>query len=196
MSCFVVSVVLAAQVVSSEARESYWLGRAAADSQTRVVLFQRGIDAAKRLLAAKADDPEGLFWLAANRGAHALERGKLVALGVLPEMERLLLQLDKIAPRFENAGAARTLGTIYSVAPPVISIGSRAKAKLAFDRALALAPDFLGNLALAAEFYEHQGETDRAVALAKKALSVPPPVGDPEASTWLALARRILEENS
>lgn len=189
-------MVLAVQAVSSEARESYWLARAASDRETREVLFQRGIEAAERLLAANANDPEGLFWLAANRGAHALERGKLVALGVLPEMERLLLSLDKVAPRFENAGAARTLGTIYSVAPPVISIGSRAKAKLAFERALALAPDFLGNLALAAEFYDDLGETDRAVALAKRALVVPPPQNDPEASVWLDLARRILEENS
>lgn len=189
-------VALSLQAPPSEARESYWQARASSDGAAREALFQRGIDAAERLLAANPSDPEGLFWLAANRGAHALERGKLVALGVLPEMERLLLTLDRVAPRFENAGAARTLGTIYSVAPPVISIGSRTKARVAFERALALAPDFLGNVALAAEFYDDSGDTDRAVALAKRALSVPPPLDDPEASKWLELARRILEDNS
>ncbi len=177
------------------ARAAYWAGRAAT-GKARQESFQRGIDAARAVLAEKPDDPEGLLWLAANLGAEALERGKISALPVIPKMVEVLDHLDRVAPGFENAAAARTLGHLYAVAPPVISVGDDAKARAAFERALALAPDFPGNLALAADFFDDEGDDERALELARRCLlTLPHFFRDPEAKEWRTIAERIVEDN-
>ena len=182
-------------VETGAARAAYWEGRAAS-GKARRDHFQRGVDAARAVLAEHPDDPEGLLWLAANLGAEALERGKLRALPVIPKMVELLNRLDRVAPSFENAAAARTLGHLYAVAPPVISVGSDAKARDHFERALALAPDFPGNLALAADFFDDEGDEERALELARRCLlTLPRFFRDPEAKEWLAMAERIVEDN-
>src|SRR4051812_28212068 len=94
------------------ARAAYVAGKRAKDSNQRRRFFEAGIQEARALLAVHPDDPEGLLWLAANLGLEALERGKLVALRVLPEIERLFLRLYSVAPDYDHAAAARALGRI------------------------------------------------------------------------------------
>jgi hypothetical protein len=190
------SLATGSEAPQSAARAAYWSGRSA-KGEARRASFLRGIDAARSVLAKSPDDPEALLWLAANLGAEALERGKLRALPVIPKMVALLEQLDRVAPTFENAAAARTLGHLYAVAPPIISVGSSSKARVAFERALALAPDFPGNLALAADFFDDQGEEERAVVLARQCLlTLPHFFRDPEAAEWRAIAERIIEDDA
>jgi hypothetical protein len=183
---------------SGSPRDSYRAGQRAKRSDERKKLFQEGITRAKAILAQRPEDPEGLFWLAVNLGAEALERGKLQALPVLPEMERLLLACHKAAPQYEHAGAARVLGRLYDKAPSVISIGSSAKARTWLERALALAPDFPGNLAFAADYLVRNDEETRAGQLARRCLQVLAKGGDfgPEADEWKTLAREVVEETS
>lgn len=177
-------------------RAAYWAGRAA-KGDARRESFQQGIDAARALLEKNPDDPEGLLWLAANLGAEALEHSKIQALPVIPKMVELLEKLDRVAPDYENAAAARTLGHLYFVAPPIISVGSNKKARVSFERALDLAPDFPGNLALAANFFDDQGDEERALTLAQHCLlTLPHFFKDPEAKEWRAIAERIVEDNT
>jgi hypothetical protein len=176
-------------------RKAYEAGRRAASKDEKRRHFTAGIQQARSRLAARPDDPDGLLWLAANLGADALVRGKLNALRVLPEMERLLLRLEEVAPEHEHAAAARTLGRLYHKAPPVISIGSDAKARVWFERALARAPGFPGNQALAADFFDDQGDDARARALARAVLSGPAAREvSPDAEEWREIATRILED--
>jgi hypothetical protein len=133
-----------------------------------------------------------LLWLAANLGAEALERGKLAALRVLDEMERLLLRLDAIAPLYDHAAAARTLARLYHKAPPFISIGSKDKARRYWDTALTRAGDYPANQVLAADFFADVGEDTRARDLVTQYLRHPVlPAENPEAREWQQIATRI-----
>jgi hypothetical protein len=177
------------------AREAYQAGQTARDSKTRRAFFTQGMDLAKARLASRTDDPEGLYWLAVNMGAEALERGKMSALPVVPRMERLLLTLDKVQPGFEQAGAARVLGRLYHQAPSVISVGSNTKAREFLLRALSIAPDHPGNLAFAADFLVDHGDKGQARRLAERCLQrLRQQDFGREGREWLELAQHVVEE--
>lgn len=184
----------AAEVLSP--REEHTLGRLEPQKAGRRAHFQAGIDAARALLATDPNDPEGLLWLAANLGDEALERGKFAALKVLPEMERLLLRLDVVDPAYDGAAASRVLGSLYSSAPSLISIGSGKKARAAFEKALALASQHPGNQALAAEFFYAKGPKQRALELARAVLQNPDLEKYPlDSSRWKQIAETIVRKS-
>jgi hypothetical protein len=177
------------------AHAAYQAGQAAPESRMRRALFSRGMELARARLANQANDPEGLYWLAVNMGAEALERGKLSALPVVPRMEQLLLTLDKAAPGFEQAGASRVLGRLYHQAPAVISVGSNAKARQFLLRAVSLAPDHPGNLAFAADFLVDHGDKVRARQFAERCLlRLRAQDFGRDAKEWTELARHVVEE--
>jgi TRAP transporter T-component len=176
------------------ARASYEAGRNSQDKATRERLFAQGMSIAKARLDGKPDDAEGLYWLAVNMGAHALERGKMSALPVVPRMEALLLRLDQVAPTYESAGAARVLGRLYHQAPAVISVGSNKEARRFLDRAIRLAPTHPGNLAFAADFQVSHGDRATARAYAERCLAgLAGKPWSPEEREWAELALAVLE---
>lgn len=170
-----------------------WIAGKRATGEDRRRHFADGMAHARALLSANPDDPEGLLWLAANLGSEALERGKLAALRVIPEMERLLLRLDARHPLYDHAAAARTLGVLYHKAPALISIGSNARARGWFERALQRAPKHPATLILAAEFFDDVGQEARARQLAEAYLAAPANETDsPDAPEWRRIAERIV----
>jgi hypothetical protein len=178
-------------------RAAYFAGKRAPTTAERKRQFGAGIEQARQRLAARPDDPEGLLWLAANMGAEALERGKLTALGVLGEMERLLLRLEAVAPTHDHAAAARTLARLYHKAPAFISIGSMKKARQYWEKALSRAGDYPPNLILAADFFDDDGQDERARALARRYLAHPVTVSEnPEAGEWMQIARDLLGDEA
>jgi tetratricopeptide (TPR) repeat protein len=180
---------------AESARAAYEAGKQAGDKDARERFFSEGMSLAKARLAAKPDDPEGLYWLAVNMGAHALERGKISALPVVPRMEALLLRLDQVAPRYEQAGAARVLGRLYHQAPAFISIGSNKQARRFLTRAVSLAPNHAGNLAFAADFLLDEGDKTTARDYARRSLALL--AGRSlswEEREWSGLAKSVLEE--
>jgi hypothetical protein len=183
---------LAASPDLATARGRYVAGKIASSSDEKAAQHEAGVALARARLAAKADDPDGLLWLAANLGAGALAKGKLTALRVVPELERTLLRLDAVAPHHEHAAAARALGRLYHQAPAVISVGSSGKARVWFERALALEPTFAGNQALAADFFADQGERERAQKLARAALAGAAGETGPDAEEWREIAQHVL----
>jgi hypothetical protein len=188
-----VSAMVSAQPVPRGSARAAWVaGKHATSSEERRRRFAEGVTAARALLAANPDDPEGLLWLSANLGSEALERGKLSALRVIPEMERLLLLLDAHHPLYDHAAAARTLGVLYSKAPALISIGSDRKARQYFEKALQRAGDYPPTQILAAEFFDDEGEHERARALARAYLAAPASEAEePDAAEWRRTAERI-----
>jgi hypothetical protein len=177
---------------SGAAQAAYFAGLRARGSDVRRRHFAAGIEAARARLRTDPRDPEGLLWLAANLGGQALEKGKLFALGVLPEMERLLLTLEATAPEYDHAAAARTLGRLYHLAPAIISIGSMKKARVYWQRALDRAGQYGPNQVLAADFFDDDGEEQRARELAGRYLQRPTTEQEhPEAAQWQKIAVRI-----
>ncbi len=178
---------------ASAGRNEYMVGKRAKTSAERRRYFAAGMAAARARLAQKPDDPEGLLWLAANLGSEALERGKLSALNVLSEMEKLLLRLEQVAPEYDHAAAARTLARVYHKAPAFISIGSMKKARAYWEKALARAPEFPANLVLGADFYNDDGQKERAVQMARKYLAKPLHEAEhPDAAEWREIAETIV----
>ena len=174
-------------------RAAYLAGKRASGSDERKRHFAGGVAAARAQLQVRPDDPAALLWLAANLGAEALERGKLSALRVLPEMERLLLRLEAVAPGFDHAAGARTLARLYHKAPALISIGSMKKARSYWERALSRAGDYPANLVLAADFFHDDGDEARARQLAERYLANPvSPQENPEAREWREIAERLV----
>jgi hypothetical protein len=162
---------------------AYAAGRAAPDREARRTHFAQGMALAKSRLSGNPDDAEGLYWLAVNMGAEALERGKMAALPVVPR------------PRYEDAGAARVLGRLYQEAPAVISVGSTKLARRFLDRALQLAPNHPGNLAFAADFQLDHGDRALARTYAERCLqALTGKALGPEEREWFALAQTVREK--
>jgi hypothetical protein len=151
---------------SGDAERAYRAGKAAPDDGEARRHYQHGIDVARETLKTRPDDPAALLWLAANLGGEALTHGRLHALGVISDIEATLLRLDQQHPDYDYAAAARALGNLYWKAPALISVGSTKKATSYFLLALARAPDFPGNQALAAAFFADKGDCARARPLA------------------------------
>ncbi|HEY0706187.1 MAG TPA: hypothetical protein VGG33_05285, partial [Polyangia bacterium] len=179
-------------VPNPPARMAYFAGKRAPTSEERRRHYQAGVEAARARLAADPNAPDGLLWLAANLGSEALERGKIKALGVVKQMESLLLQLEATSPDYDHAAAARTLARLYHKAPSIISIGSMKKSREYWERALSRAGDYPANLVLAADFFDDDGDEARAKQLAMRYLQKPvSPVDDPDAAEWRQIAVRI-----
>ncbi len=178
---------------SGEPERAYRAGKAASNDGEARRQYQRGIDVAREQLKAKPDDPPSLLWLAANLGGEALTHGKLHALGVISDIEATLLRLDQQHPDYDHAAAARALGNLYWKAPALISVGSTRKATSYFLLALARAPDFPGNQALAAAFFADNGDCARArpLALAVQSRGDLAAIGL-DAAEWKQLAAQAL----
>jgi hypothetical protein len=183
MIALLLALTMATQSPGDAAKEAYRAGQVARTTEERRAHHQRGLALARQALARDPDDAAGLLWYAANLGAEALLRGKLRALPVVGDIERTLLQLERVHPDYDGAAAARSLGRLYHQAPPIISVGSSRKAADYLGRALARAPDHPGNLAYGADFFADQGDCARARPLLAQlqrhpALRQPGPEGD------------------
>jgi len=179
--------------ISGEAERAYRAGKAAPNDGEARRHYQQGIDVARETLKTKPDDPPSLLWLAANLGGEALTHGKLHALGVISDIEATLVRLDQRHPDYDHAAAARALGNLYWKAPALISVGSTRKATSYFLLALARAPDFPGNQAMAAAFFADNGDCARArsLALAVESRRDLAAIGL-DAAEWKQLADQVL----
>ncbi len=179
----------------SPSESAYRSGKAAATDEEARRHFQRGIDTARAALSASPDAPNALLWLSANLAGEALTHGRIFALGVIPEIEGTLLRLEQTNPLYDHAAAARSLANLYWKAPAIISVGSSRKASQFFLQALARAPDFPGNQAMAAAFFADRGDCGRARPLATAVSArVDLDTFGPDADEWRRLARAALED--
>lgn len=180
---------------ASPIEKAYRAGKAAGDDEAARAHFQRGIDLARAALSTTPDAPDALLWLSANLAGEALTHGKLHALRVIPEIEATLLRLERVAPAHDHAAAARALANLYWKAPAVISVGSSKKAEAYFQTALARAPTFPGNQAMAAAFYAGRRDCARAKPLAEAvARRTDLDAFGPDAPEWRRLAADVLRD--
>ena len=133
-----------AQAAWQFGRACFDMRRSGATKAQRADIAQEGIAACRNALATETNSAPLRYYLGLNLGALAETRG-LSALKLVNQMEQELLTAAALDPRFDYAGADRTLGMLYRDAPTIISVGSRAKARQHLLRAVQLLPNFLDN---------------------------------------------------
>jgi hypothetical protein len=153
--------------------------RAQAEAQAEVL--ER--DAAA-LARSHPGQPEPLIWEAAAVLAKADARRNLSSLGLADQARRLMEQAVALgASGDDGAFAHAVLGTLYGDMPGFpIGFGDRGKARVEFQKALALAPANVEVNVLWGDFLLNRKEYAEAVVAARRALGGPPrpgrPVGD------------------
>jgi tetratricopeptide (TPR) repeat protein len=117
----------------------------ATNDAERATLAVEGIAAMRDLIAREPKLAAGHYYLAMNLGE--LARTKMLgALKIVNEMEREFKLAQGCDERWDFAGPARNLGELYFQAPGwPTSIGSRHKARVSLERAVALAPEYPEN---------------------------------------------------
>lgn len=135
------------------ARACFELSEFATNDTQLAALARQGIAAARIAIRAEPDEPAGHHYLGVNLGQLARTH-LLSALGMVKEMEQAFLASIKADEKFHYAASHRSLAMLYSDAPGwPVSIGSRAKARRHYVRALQLYPDYPENHLSAIETY-------------------------------------------
>ncbi|MDD5307303.1 MAG: hypothetical protein PHU25_08275 [Deltaproteobacteria bacterium] len=86
-------------------------------SAEKTAWLLRGEDAAEAATRENPNGTEGYYYLAALRGRRA-QQGGLGGITLVRSVEKLGLKAAALDPKFEDAGAYRLLGMLYSQAPP------------------------------------------------------------------------------
>ena len=162
--------------VYDEAKERYrketnsvevaWVfGRAAFDQADlatndtqRAALAQEGIDACRRAIGLDPKSAPAHYYLGLNLGQLATTK-LLGALKLVDQMEEVWKKTILLDPKFDYAGAHRTIGILYRDAPGwPTSLGSRSKARHHLQKAVELCPEYPGNRLSLFEAYAKWGE--------------------------------------
>ena len=124
-------------------------------------IAERGIEVSQQALPRATNSAPLHYYLGLNLGQLARTRG-ISALKLVEQMEREFLRAAGLEPKFDYAGADRSLGLLYREAPAVVSVGSRFKARQHLARAVELAPQYPENHLNLLEAYLQWGERDAA----------------------------------
>jgi tetratricopeptide (TPR) repeat protein len=122
--------------------------------------FANRVHAGESVESALAVMPRGgqaaLYWYASNLGRFVSSDVTTAAM-YKDRIHAVMQRVLEIDPEFFCAGAHRYLGAFYARAPAFLG-GSLERSKDHFDRAIAIAPHFLDNKVLLAEFYASKTE--------------------------------------
>ena len=180
-----------------EAKLLFYMGRASDNSDDKEKFLTQGETMAEKAKDADQKNPGALFWWSANHGLLISLHKNLACLTQIKVIEKLLLDVKALDPKYEHGGPDRALASIYAAAPPVISIGSPRKAKESFLSAIRQDPNYPGNYVMYAEFLMNRGDCLEAKKLAHAALDSPDLQLYPyEAPEWTRLATRVIEKSA
>lgn len=164
--------------------------------KVKASIASEGIAACRAAIKTSPANAPSHYYLGLNLGQLAQTKS-IGALKLVRQMEDTWLTARTLDESFDFAGADRSLGILYSECPrPPLSIGSRDKARRAFERSIKLAPEHPDNRIYFAETLVKWGDDENAReqlkaidALwddARKRLS-----GDEWASAWIDWTRRV-----
>lgn len=138
------------------------------DEDGRARIAEEAIDACRKSLKTNTN-AANYYYLAMNLGQLARTK-TLGALKLVDEMEVVFKKTIDIDPKFDYAGADRSLGLLYRDAPGwPASIGSRSKAKQHLAKAVQLAPEYPGNQISLIESHIAWGDLNAARAAVSRA---------------------------
>ena len=135
-----------------------WADFATTDAR-RAAVADEGIAACRRAIVLEPKSAPAHLYLGMNLGQVA--RTKLLsALGILDEMELVWKKAIELDPKYDHAGAHRSLGLLYLDAPGwPTSLGSKKKARQHLEKAVELHPEYPGNRLCLLEAQLKWGET-------------------------------------
>jgi len=93
-----------------------------------------------------------MYWTAANLGKWAKNTGITATLKYKNRIRTLASQVEKLDPKYFYGAAFRYFGAYYAVAPGFAG-GDMNKSKKSFQKAISIAPAYLGTYVLYADLY-------------------------------------------
>ena len=157
------------------ARASYWLGEHRQGDSARAAAFERGMAAAERAIAARSNQPDGYFWLAANMGGFAELKGIRAGLKYRKPVRDNLEKVLAMDPTFLKGSADRALGRWYFKVPGLFG-GSKTKSVQHLRASLGHHPHSIASRFFLAETLDSMNRKADAIAVLKEieTLSVDP----------------------
>lgn len=125
------------------ARACFDWGDFTRDKSQLAAIAEEGIAASRRAIQLAPKSAAAHYYLGLNLGQLAQTK-MLGALKLINEMEVVWLKAAELDARFDYAGPHRSLAILYRDAPGW-SVGSKAKSRLHFQKAVELAPEYPGN---------------------------------------------------
>jgi tetratricopeptide (TPR) repeat protein len=176
------------------ARVRYYVADRENDQTKKTRLFQSGVEAAKKAIAADATRVEGHFWLGANQGEYANLKGALQSLGLVKTIRREFEAALAINPAYQNGAIYSALGQIDLSLPRLLG-GNDRRGIERLEAGLKVGPDNAELKVTLAEVYQKKGRRDEARKLLESVLSVNDAARSPmEMEELRAKARRLLEK--
>jgi tetratricopeptide (TPR) repeat protein len=131
---------------------------------------ERALRRSEAALKALPEDAAARYWRASVL-LHAADAE--LSYKRMTEALKLLEEVEKAAPGFDEGGPARTMGRIYQETPGWPMIGSPAKAMACYRRSLEHAPDHPLTSLWMGEVWKAAGKLEEARAAFEKAASLP-----------------------
>lgn len=126
------------QLLWRQARACYYIAEELEVPQ-KVGYYQRGINAAERAVKLEPNAVEGHFWLGANYGGAAEQKGMFKALTLISKIRSEMESVVRLSPGYEDARAFLALGELDRQLPRLIG-GSVKRAISYCEQGLKLAP--------------------------------------------------------
>jgi tetratricopeptide (TPR) repeat protein len=170
------------------ARAYYFLGRFAAKAQKKD-LFLKGVEAAKKALAANAASAGAHYWYAACLAKSVENESTMTKLKFKGDMEKHLERAHALDPSFYYGGPDRVIGMILYKSP----VASNSDAIVHLRASLRFDPEYSLTLVSLAEVLVAVKQYDEAKRVCQKTLGLKPRPGfEKELADDQALALKLL----
>src|SRR5262245_7405168 len=140
-------------------RACYFVGDQVAEAE-KIRFFERGVETGQRAIALEPNAVEGHFWLAANYGGLAEQKGPFKALQLIKKIRAGMETVLQINEGYQNGAAYLALGEIDRQLPGIIG-GNLDRAISRLEKGLSVAPNNLEiKLSLAEAYLERKRKED------------------------------------
>ena len=100
-------------------RLSYWIGDHTPGNDAKKLIFQQGIEYAKKAIELGPDKADGHFWLGVCYGVYGEAKGKLKSLSLVKPIKEEMRRVLAIDPAYDRGGADRVLGRVFHEVPGI-----------------------------------------------------------------------------
>jgi len=152
-------------------RACYFVGDHIAEAE-KARLFERGIETGRLAISLEPNAVEGHFWLAANYGGLAEQKGPFKALQMIKKIRAGMETVIRLNELYENGGAYLALGEMDKRLPGIIG-GNLDRAILRLEKGLSVAPNNLEIKLSLAEAYLERKRKDEARPLLHEIIKSP-----------------------
>ncbi len=160
----------------------------------RKPILDRGIEAGSHAAQLQSNRPEGHFWEGANEGVLAENSGLISGLRLINPIRREMEEVRKIDPGYQQYGAERILGRLFSEMPFFVG-GNKARSIELLKDCLKHYPKNSQTLLFLADAYREDGQRSEAQKTLEEILRLSPdPIYGPEQKDNQAAAKRELEK--